>query len=207
MRHPEPVGSCKRTCPTCGAPSATSSSETEDGYRLDITRGQVDAFRFEDAVAEGRSLILSSPSEAADHLAEALALWRGRPYADVPGSVRLESEARRLKQLRVGAVEDRVEAELSLGRTSELVPELEVLTSEFPLSERFRAQHMLALYRAGRQGDALSGLPEDPALPGRGDGDQPVLGAAGAGAAHLDHRPRLHAERAAAGQTSRSSAT
>src|SRR5262249_3846343 len=80
---------------------------------------------------------------------------RGHSYADVPDSFRLELEARRLEELRLRAVELRIEAELTLGRHSQLVAELEVLCEEFPVYERFRAQHMLALYRSGRQAEAL----------------------------------------------------
>ncbi len=81
-------------------------------------------------------------------------MWQGHPFADV-SSVRLDGETRRLEELRLRAVEDRVDAELAMGHHAMLVPELEVLTTEFPLVERFRAQHMLALYRAGRQAEAL----------------------------------------------------
>jgi class 3 adenylate cyclase len=73
----------------------------------------------------------------------------------VPGCFALDLEARRLEELRLRAVETRIEAELTLGRSAELVAELEVLCEEFPTYERFRAQHMLALYRSGRQAEAL----------------------------------------------------
>ena len=97
----------------------------------------------------------TDPAEAAQRLRAALALWRGHPYADVPGPFPLELEARRLEELRLRAVEMRIEAELALGRHAQLIAELEVLCEEFPVYERFRAQHMLALYRSGRQAEAL----------------------------------------------------
>jgi class 3 adenylate cyclase len=125
------------------------------GYRLDVDPQQVDAVRFEEEVARAGALVESNPAEASQRLRAALALWRGHPYADAAGSFRLELEATRLEELRLGAVEARIGAELALGHHAELVPELEVLCTEFPLREGFRAQHMLALYRSGRQAEAL----------------------------------------------------
>ncbi len=125
------------------------------GYRLDLQRDQVDAFRFEDEVARARDLKESQPLEAAQRLRDALALWRGHPYADISGSVVLDQEARRLEELRMAAIEERLEAELALGNHAEVVGELEVLTAEHPFRERFRALHMLSLYRSGRQAESL----------------------------------------------------
>ncbi|HEY4584733.1 MAG TPA: AfsR/SARP family transcriptional regulator, partial [Acidimicrobiia bacterium] len=115
------------------------------GYRLDLDRRQVDATRFEDEVAAARAVLTERPREAATKLREALSLWRGYPYADQAGTLTLGMEARRLEELRLAAVEDRIEAELALGLHGALVPELEALTVEYPLRERFRSQHMLAL--------------------------------------------------------------
>jgi WD40 repeat protein/DNA-binding SARP family transcriptional activator/tRNA A-37 threonylcarbamoyl transferase component Bud32 len=126
-----------------------------DGYRLAVERDRVDALRFEDALSASGPLVAGDPAAAAASLREALALWRGHPFADLPGSERLEAEARRLEELRLRAVEQRIDAELALGLHAELIAELEVLCTEYPLSERFRAQHMLALYRSGRQAEAL----------------------------------------------------
>jgi WD40 repeat protein/serine/threonine protein kinase/DNA-binding SARP family transcriptional activator len=125
------------------------------GYRLEAKRDQVDAFRFEDEVARVRNLKDSQPLEAAQRLRDALALWRGHPYADISGSVVLDQEARRLEELRLAAIEERLEAELALANHAEVVGELEVLTTEHPFRERFRALHMLSLYRSGRQAEAL----------------------------------------------------
>ena len=125
------------------------------GYRLDLDRDRLDATKFEDEVAAAKDLIAEDPMEASSRLRQALALWRGNPYSDQTGVPALEIEARRLEELRLLAVEDRIEAELGLGMHSYLVAELEGLTAEFTLRERFRAQHMVALYRSGRQAEAL----------------------------------------------------
>jgi WD40 repeat protein/DNA-binding SARP family transcriptional activator len=127
----------------------------DGGYRLTADPRDVDAVEFERTVEETAALAEMQPAAAAQRLRAALALWRGHPYADVPGCFALELEARRLEELRLRAVETRIEAELTLGRNAELVAELEVLCEEFPTYERFRAQHMLALYRSGRQAEAL----------------------------------------------------
>ena len=127
----------------------------DGGYRLVADPENVDAVKFERAVDEASGLVETAPAEVAQRLRAALALWRGHPYADVPGPFPLELEARRLEELRLRAVELRIEAELALGRHAQLVAELEVLCEEFPVYERFRGQHMLALYRSGRQAEAL----------------------------------------------------
>jgi predicted ATPase/DNA-binding SARP family transcriptional activator len=112
------------------------------GYELAIAPESVDLVRFERLVAEARE---AEPAIAGRLLRDALALWRGDPEVD---RVRLE-------ELRLSALEARVEADLALGRQADLVPELEALVAEHPLRERLRGQLMLALYRAGRQADAL----------------------------------------------------
>jgi WD40 repeat protein/DNA-binding SARP family transcriptional activator len=127
----------------------------DGGYRLVADPENVDAVQFEGALERATGLVETNPAEAAQRLRAALALWRGHPYADVHGPFPLELEARRLEELRLRAVELRIEAELALGRHASLIAELEVLCEEFPLYERFRAQHMLALYRSGRQAEAL----------------------------------------------------
>jgi DNA-binding SARP family transcriptional activator len=127
----------------------------DGGYRLTADSQDVDAVEFERTVEEMTALGETQPATAVQRLRAALALWHGHPYADVPGCFALELESRRLEELRLRAVEMRIEAELTLGRSAELVAELEVLCEEFPTYERFRAQHMLALYRSGRQAEAL----------------------------------------------------
>ena len=86
---------------------------------------------------------------------EALALWRGPPLADLAYEQFAQAEIARLEEMRLAAVEQRVEADLALGRHAELVRELETLVGGHPLRERFRYQLMLALYRSDRQADAL----------------------------------------------------
>jgi DNA-binding SARP family transcriptional activator len=124
-------------------------------YRLAVDRDRVDAWRFEDEVTTARRDIATDPAGAARRLGDALALWRGHAFAGLVVSPTLEAEVRRLEELRLRAVEDRVDASLALGDHAGLVAQLETLTGEHPIRERLLAQHMLALYRSGRQGDAL----------------------------------------------------
>ena len=91
--------------------------------------------------------------------AEALALWRGDPLADFADQRFAQAEIARLQELRLSCLEQRIERDLAGGRHAELVGELEALVQEHPLREHLRAQLMLALYRAGRQAEALDGLP------------------------------------------------
>ncbi len=126
------------------------------GYVLEIDPGHVDLWRFEQHVARSRERLAAGvPSEALSALDEALALWRGPALADVPLELSGASERARLEDLRVAVHEDRAEALLALGRHAEAVVELEALVSRHPLRERLRSQLMVALYRCGRQADAL----------------------------------------------------
>jgi DNA-binding SARP family transcriptional activator len=125
-------------------------------YELRLEPDELDRDRFERLVAEGRAALDSGePAAAARQLGQALALWRGSPLADFAYERFAQEEINRLEELRLAASEDRIDAELALGRHSELVPELETLVSRHPLRERIRGQLMLALYRSGRQADAL----------------------------------------------------
>jgi len=126
---------------------------TGSGYTLAAERSEVDAFVFEDMV--NGSTDHSDPEATSSRLREALALWRGHPFADVDGMAELTTETARLNELRASALEERVGADLELGRHRDLIAELESLTEEYPLRERFRSQQMLALYRSGRQAEAL----------------------------------------------------
>jgi DNA-binding SARP family transcriptional activator/WD40 repeat protein len=125
------------------------------GYVLDIDPRCVDAHRFETEVHSALAMLRDQPETAAETLRRALAIWRGHAYADVEGRGWFQPEVTRLSELRLTALESRIEADLALGRHGELLGEIEALTNEHPLRERFRAQHMLALYRAGRQTEAL----------------------------------------------------
>ncbi|MEN8041579.1 MAG: BTAD domain-containing putative transcriptional regulator [Actinomycetota bacterium] len=126
---------------------------TGSGYVLKADRSEVDAFRFEDAVVQASNM--NDPDAASEALGEALGLWRGHAYADVDGLFDLTAERTRLTELRVSAIELRVDMDLERGHHRRLIAELDSLTSEYPLRERFRAQQMLALYRCGRQAEAL----------------------------------------------------
>jgi len=126
------------------------------GYVLRIQDGELDLHAFEQRVADGRhALEQGDPGQAAVLLREAEALWHGRPLADLEFEPFARFEAQRLEACRLAAVEDRIEAELALGRHGALCPELEPLVAEHPLRERLRGQLMLALYRSGRQAEAL----------------------------------------------------
>jgi DNA-binding SARP family transcriptional activator len=127
------------------------------GYVLVAEREQVDLHRFERLVAESRT---EPPERAAERLREALALWRGDPLAELAYESFAQPEIGRLEELRLAALELRIDADLELGRHAALVPELESAVAESPLRERLRAQLMLALYRSGRQADALEAYRE-----------------------------------------------
>ena len=106
--------------------------------------------------AEGRRALSSGDvATARGLLRDALALWRGAPLSDFVYEPFAQAEAARLKELRVATIEDRIEADLRAGQAAELVPELQALAAREPLRERLRGQLMLALYRSGRQADAL----------------------------------------------------
>jgi predicted ATPase/DNA-binding SARP family transcriptional activator len=125
-------------------------------YRLRIDPDELDAERFERLAEEGdAALRRRSSREAADLLAEALGLWRGPALADLRYESFAQGEIGRLEELRLVANENRIEADLGLGRHDQAIGELEALISEHPARERLRSLHMLALYRAGRQADAL----------------------------------------------------
>jgi DNA-binding SARP family transcriptional activator/tetratricopeptide (TPR) repeat protein len=126
------------------------------GYVLRVEPGQVDANRFEQLLREGSAALeAGDPGRAAAMLDAGLGLWRGPVLAEFADQPFARGEIARLEQLRLVAVETRIEADLVLGRHAELVGELEALVGQYPLRERLRAQLMLALYRAGRQADAL----------------------------------------------------
>jgi DNA-binding SARP family transcriptional activator len=125
------------------------------GYRLDTDPGSIDAARAERLGREGRALLAGDPAAARERLTAALELWRGEALRDVGDAPFVGPEMRRLEELRLRLREDRIEADLALGRHEELVGELEQLVAAEPLRERLRGQLMLALYRSGRQAEAL----------------------------------------------------
>src|SRR5437762_7512132 len=126
------------------------------GYELRIAPGQLDAERFQHLLDEGRAaLAADNPGAAAQTLRDALGLWRGPPLADFTYDSFAQQEIARLDELRLAAIEERIEADLSLGRHDAVVQELEQLVARHPLRERLRGPLMLALYRSGRQTEAL----------------------------------------------------
>lgn len=126
------------------------------GYVLRLPDEMFDVACFERLVATGGSrLAHDDPAAAASALREALALWRGDAYAEFADEDWVRPEAQRLAELRLVAQERLIEAELAAGRAAEMIPEIESLTREHSLRESFRSQLMIALYRAGRQADAL----------------------------------------------------
>jgi YVTN family beta-propeller protein len=127
------------------------------GYQLALDPDQLDLGRFERLHAEGRELLAGGDARrAAEVLRSALVLWRGLPLSDFASEPFAQGEIARLEELRLAALEKRIEADLAVGRHAELVSELEALVREHPLRERLRAQLMLALYRSGRQAEALA---------------------------------------------------
>src|SRR5215218_1454775 len=128
----------------------------QPGYLLRVEPGELDAARFEELATHGRRLLAAGAAEAAAAtLREALALWRGEAFEEFPQVDACAAEAARLAELRLGAGEERVEADLALRRHRELLAELEDLTRQHPLRERLWGQLLLALYRCGRQAEAL----------------------------------------------------
>ncbi len=126
------------------------------GYVLRVEAGELDAERFEQLAEEGRLALDKGRTDVADDLlTQALGLWNGHALADVALERMAHKEAGRLEDLQLTVLEDRTEARLALGRHRELVAELEALVAEHPLRERLRLQLVLALYRSGRQAEAL----------------------------------------------------
>jgi DNA-binding beta-propeller fold protein YncE len=127
------------------------------GYMLQIRSDQIDAERFEQLTREARRWLAEGDAErAAERLRAALALWRGAALADLAYEPFARADVDRLEELRLAALEDRVDADLTLGRHDALVGELRELVEQHPLRERLRAQLMAALYRCGRQAEALA---------------------------------------------------
>jgi DNA-binding SARP family transcriptional activator len=133
-------------------PGDTTLVTRDPGYMLRLDGHDLDLARFEQLVEDAEQ---SRPEEAARLLREALALWRGPPLADLAGENGAEPDIRRLEEVRLGALELRLEADLALGRHAQVVTELEGLVAAHPLRERPAAALMRALYGAGRQAEAL----------------------------------------------------
>ena len=140
------------------------------GYVLNLDASELDLTRFEQLFGEARG---SDPETAAQKLRQALALWRGPALADLAYQPFAQAEIARLEELRLAALEHRIDADLATGRHAEIAGELEALVAEHPLRERLRGQLMIALYRSARQAEALDAYR---------DGRERLLGGAGSGA-------------------------
>jgi len=126
-------------------------------YLLRATGEHIDVRRFERLASKGRrALAANVPSQAAADLREALALWRGEPLADISHEHFAQPEIARLEELRASAIEDRLEADIALGRHADVISELGALVAAHPLRERLCQLLMIALYRCGRQAEALA---------------------------------------------------
>ena len=168
----------------------TSILETHgDGYLLRVDVDHYDVARFEGLVESGRQALPSDPSAAATILGEALALWRSSAFDDFSYDDFAQTERTRLAEIRIGAQEDRIDADLACGQAGQLVSEIEVLRQEHPLRERLVSQHMLALYRSGRAADALRAMSSFRRLLGEelGAEPSPALG-------RLEEQVLLHSE-------------
>lgn len=125
----------------------------QHGYAALVGPGELDVDRFTELARQGQEA--GDPGSAAAIFRRALEVWRGTPYADITGVAELHDEVRRLEEHRQAVLESRIDADLALGRHTELIAELPGLVARYPLRERFHAQLMLALHRAGRRGEAL----------------------------------------------------
>jgi DNA-binding SARP family transcriptional activator len=169
------------------------------GYVLTVLPEQIDSHRFERLVAEAETRSATGDAAgAADSLREALALWRGAALADFSYEDFAQPEIARLEELRLNAIEDRIDADLACGQHGALVPELEALVADQPLRERPRAQLMLALYRCGRQGEALAVYRETQKMLSDELGIEPTLPLHELERAILRHDPSLEPPRRSA---------
>lgn len=186
------------------------------GYALEVDPDQVDATRFERLAREGQRVLSTAPDAAATTLRSALDLWQGEPYADFTFEPFAQAHITRLTELRLSALEDRIEADLALGGHSAACGELAQLVGDHPLRERLWGQLMVALYRCGRQAEALAAfaslrdilceqlgidpspalrrleeavLRQDPGLEAPGGGGQPAAAAAPVAARVPDPAP------------------
>jgi DNA-binding SARP family transcriptional activator/streptogramin lyase len=151
------VSALRKALRVPGSPAPETILVTQGpGYVLRVEPETIDLHRFERIVGEGRrALAAGEPARAADLLEEALGLWRGPPLVEFAHEAFAQPDIARIEDLRLSAVEDRIEADLDLGRQAEVLGELRSLVADHPLRERLRGHLMLALYRSGRQSEAL----------------------------------------------------
>jgi DNA-binding SARP family transcriptional activator/Tol biopolymer transport system component len=140
-----------------GANGASPLVTRPPGYVLQVRPGELDLHSFERFVEQGRQALREQDAaRASARFKEALDLYRGEPLSDFGYELFAQATIERLTQLRLSVLEERIDADLALGRHRELVPELEAVSKDYPLRERLRSELILALYRSGRQADALS---------------------------------------------------
>ena len=174
------------------------------GYGLEVAPDEVDADRFADQLGAGRSALAAGKAASAEHsFMEALALWRGPPLTDFAYQEFAQAEITRLEELRLACLEELFEARLALARHSETVGELERLVAEHPLRERLRGQLMLALYRDGRQAEALRAYQAARRALVEGLGIEPGPGCASFTTRSCSRTPRSSASATLAAQPSR----
>jgi DNA-binding SARP family transcriptional activator len=173
------------------------------GYRLDVDAAGIDWLRFEHLADEGRRLVPDDPARARAVLAEALELWRGPALAEFADRDFAAGLAARLEQRRLAALEDRITADLALGHHAVVIAELTELVAAQPLVESLRGHLATALYRAGRQADALRVLDDGRRRLRDELGVDPSPALRQLHNAILCHDPSLHAGRAAGGTKQR----
>ena len=173
---------------------------TAGGYLLRVPEGALDTDELDQLRVRARE---SDPRAAGRLLRQGLALWRGPPYADLRYEAALQTEITRLEELRLTTLEERVEADLAAGETSQLVAELEALVREHPHRERFRGLLMLALYRSGRQAEALEAYRQGRQLLDSELGLEPGVELRELERAILAHDPALDGPQRAIRQTAR----
>jgi len=138
-------------------PSGARIITRNPGYQIEVAEDELDLLRFSSLLRAGRTAVRTSAwQSASDLLNEGLGLWRGAPLADIASDVLQKNEVPRLEQLRLQALEWRIDADLSIGHLDALVPELQALTKDHPFREGFHGQLMLALCRCGRHAEALA---------------------------------------------------
>jgi DNA-binding SARP family transcriptional activator len=151
------VSAIRRALAVAGLAHSAELLTHAPGYQFHVGSDDVDIHQFRRLVRSGRAEVLAgAPAHGTELFRQALRLWRGRAMADLVESGTVWSELAALEDERLTAFEDCFDAELRCGRHREITPELEVLTAAEPLRERLCVQFMLALYRSGRQADALN---------------------------------------------------
>jgi DNA-binding SARP family transcriptional activator len=172
--------------------SAAEIETRSPGYMIRLSPGQLDLSVFERLVAEAaEAFSAGNPRQAADLLRQALGVWRGDPLSDLTYESFAQASIERLQEIRLAAIEQRIDADLALGRHNELVAELQQLVHGYPVREQLHAQLMLALYRSGRQTEALAAYREARTRLMNGFGIEPSPGLKELERQILEQDPRL----------------